>query len=146
METLLSNLKLFGLGIKLNVDDKCNSASQTTDTTIFPKGTTVVLGDSMINQLTNEGLSRKSRNIKVFPHSRATITDIKFELMKILPRKPSDIILHVATNNAVSNTSRQICDDLLFLKFLVKEKLPNLTAFRQVWRYLILEMLSQYIY
>ena len=36
--------------IASKVEDKCDSASQTTDTTIFPKGTTVVLGDSMINQ------------------------------------------------------------------------------------------------
>ena len=108
-----------------HVEDTCDTASQTTDATIFPVGTTVVLGDSMINQLTDEGLSGKNRNVKVFPHSGATITNIKFELMKTLPRKPSHTILHMATNDAVSKTSRQICDDLLCLKFLIKDKLPD---------------------
>ena len=40
----------------------------------------------MINQLTEEGLSGKSRNVKVNPLSGATISDIKFHLMKILPK------------------------------------------------------------
>ena len=43
-----------------HVEDTCATASQTTDATIFPIGTTVVLGNSMINQLTNEGLSGKN--------------------------------------------------------------------------------------
>ena len=108
-----------------HVEDTCDAASQTTDATIFPVGTTVVLGDGMINQLTNEGLSGKNRNVNVFSHSGATITDIKFELMKILPRKPSHISLHVATNGADSKPSRHMCDDLLCLKLLIKDKLPD---------------------
>ena len=95
------------------------------DNNEFPKGTVVVVGDSIINQLTDEGLSGKTRNVKVFAYGGANTSDIKFQLMKIIPRKPSHIILHVATNNATLNTSRQICDDLLFLKFLIMEKLPD---------------------
>ena len=102
-----------------------NQTHQAPNIGLYPKDTIVVLGDSMINQLTEEGLSGKSRNVKVISLSGATISDIKFHLMKILPKKPSQIILHVATNDSISRSSRQICDDLLFLKFLINEKLPD---------------------
>ena len=85
-----------------------------------------MIGDSIINQLTEEGLSRGcGKNVKVFAHGGATTEDIKCDLMKVIPMKPSHIIIHAGTNNAMSDTSRHICNELLFIKFLITDKLPD---------------------
>ena len=110
------------LNLPNTMSQECNDTQQCN---LYPPGTTILIGDSMINQLTSKGLSGKDRNVIVIPRNGARITDVKFQLMKIVPNKPPHVIFHVGTNNATSDTSRQICDDLLFLKFLINEKLPE---------------------
>ena len=113
---------------ELPSENLCNitPAPQITEfSNTFPPGTTILIGDSMISNLTSKGLSGNDRNVHVLSKGGARIKDVQFELMKIIPRKPSHIILHVSTNNATTDTSRQICDDLMFLKFLIHEKLPE---------------------
>ena len=92
---------------------------------LFPPDTTILIGDSMVHNITSKDLSGKDRNVLVFPRSGARVLDIKFELMKIITKQPSHVILHLATNNAMSDSSRQICDDLFVLKSLINEKLPS---------------------
>ena len=110
---------------RVHYEPSVNNQQRDSGVDQFPPGTMVLVGDSMINQITNKGLSGQGRNVYVVSRSGARITDIKYELMKIIPKVPSHIILHVATNNATTDSSRQICDDLLFLKFLINDKLPS---------------------
>ena len=46
-------------------------------------------------------------------------------LMPVIAKRPDYLILHVETNNATTNTSRKIIDDLLMLKWNILEQLPS---------------------
>ena len=46
-------------------------------------------------------------------------------LMPIIAKQPDYLILHVGTNDATTNTSRKIIDDLLMLKCNILKQLPN---------------------
>ena len=75
---------------------------------LFPPDTTILIGNSMVHNITSKGLSGRDRNVLVFPRSGTCVLDIKFELMKIITKQPSHVILHLATNNATSDSSRQM--------------------------------------
>ena len=45
--------------------------------------------------------------------------------MPIIAKRPDYLILHVGTNDATTNTSRKIIDDLLMLKCNILKQLPN---------------------
>ena len=45
--------------------------------------------------------------------------------MPIIAKQPDYLILHVGTNDATTNTSRKIIDDLLMLKSNILKQLPN---------------------
>ena len=68
-------------------------------------------------------LSTGKHKVKVryFPGAR---TDDMYDYMKPLLRKlPDYIILHIGTNDAVNNTSREILDKILKLKTYVQKQL-----------------------
>ena len=53
-------------------------------------------------------------------------TDDMYDYMKPLLRKlPDYIILHIGTNDAVNNTSREILDKILKLKTYIQKELPK---------------------
>ena len=61
--------------------------------------------------------------VRYFPGAR---TDNMYDYMKPLLRKLLDyIILHIGTNYAVSNTSREILDKILKLKTYMQKELPK---------------------
>ena len=58
-------------------------------------------------------------------------------LMPIIAKQPDYLILHVGTNDATTNTSRKIIDDLLMLKCNILKQLPNcrvIVSKPTVWR------------
>ena len=61
----------------------------------------------------------------VFYFSSARINDMNHHLMLIIAKRPDYLILHVGTNDATTNTSRKIIDDLLMLKRNILKQLPN---------------------
>ena len=82
----------------------------------FPKGTCLIVRDSMLAGIDENRLKTGKHNVKVryFPGAR---TDDMYNYMKPLLRKlPDYIILHIGTNNALDNTSREILDKVLKLK------------------------------
>ena len=91
----------------------------------WPKGVICIIGDSMISQLTEHGLSGSSRNVKVRCHPGCTTEDLQYLLMPVIMKKPTHIIIHVGTNNTPFKTSREIFNDILFCKFLIEQKLPT---------------------
>ena len=44
----------------------------------------------------------------------------------LLKKKPSNIIVHVGTNDSVNKTSPTILDDLLKLKLCIEQKAPGI--------------------
>ena len=78
----------------------------------------------MVNGIDEKKL-QKHGNVKVFYFSGARINDMNHHLMPIIAEQPDYLILHVGTNDATTNTSRKIIDDLLMLKSNILKQLPN---------------------
>ena len=61
--------------------------------------------------------------VKSFPGS--TLDDLGHHIIPIKRKKPTNMIIHTGKNDAHSSTAREIQDNLLKLKALVNEKLPQ---------------------
>ena len=79
----------------------------------------------MLNGIDEKLLSKKHGNVKVFHFSRARIEDINQYIIPIVKKQPDYLILHVGTNDATTNTSKKIVDDLLILKSNILKQLPS---------------------
>ena len=80
--------------------------------------------DSLLNGIEESKLS-KSRHIRVQPISGGKIEDIRSNLNDLLHADLQNIILHIGTNNAVTETLTEIFNKLLSLKEEIVEKLPS---------------------
>ena len=115
---------------KQPIDNNMNeSSSKLKHQGLYPIGTTVIVGDSIINGVIEERISKKDRPVKVRNFSGATVGDMEHHLIPIIQKKPSNIILHVGTNDAKNLPSRIVLDDLSKLKALVKDSLPTCKVF-----------------
>ena len=104
--------------------ENINEAEETNKEFHWPSGTCAIVGDSMVNGIDEKRL-QKHGNVKVFYFSGARINDMNHHLMPIIAKQPDYLILHVGTNDATTNTSRKIIDDLLMLKSNILKQLPN---------------------
>ena len=91
----------------------------------WPKNTILIAGDSMINGINEKRISTNFKSVKVRCFSGATIDDMYFNLIPLLRKKPSSLLLHVGTNNSSNETSFQIYDKLLNVVHFIKENYPN---------------------
>ena len=91
----------------------------------WPLGTCAIAGDSMINETDDKRLSQKFGNVKVFHFSGARIEDLNQYIVPIIKNKPDYLILHAGTNDAATNSSKKIVDDLLMLRTNILKQLPN---------------------
>ena len=76
-----------------------------------------------------ERINKKDRSAKVRNFPRATVADMEHYIIPIIQQKPSNIILHVGTNDAKNLPSRAVLDNLLKLKALLKDSLPTCRVF-----------------
>ena len=106
-----------------NVDKK--QPKETNNNSLWPSGTCVIVGDSMVNGIDEKRLSKKHGNVKVFHFSGARIEDINQYIIPIIKKQPDYLILHVATNDATTNTTKKIVNDLLILKSNISKQLPS---------------------
>ena len=79
---------------------------------LWKPGTTLIIGDSMLNGLDEKRL----KNCKVRPYPGSSIEDMHFNIIPLLRKKPTNIILHVGTNNCINDNSSQIISKLIRLK------------------------------
>ena len=100
-----------------------NKAPQTTPTQ-WTKGTTLIAGDSMLHKIDENRLSGANPNsVKVRIFWGAIIDGMKDFLKPYLKRSPTNIILHVGTNNNFNDSSSVILNKLLSLKNFTHTKL-----------------------
>ena len=78
-------------------------------------GCTLIAGDSILNGIDERKLSKR-RNVKVRNFPGATTADMKDYLKPLLRKKPTNVILHVGTNDSVNHDAGTIINDLLDLK------------------------------
>ena len=84
---------------------------------IISKRLGLLIGDSMLNQLDQDRLSTSTNKlVKVRSYGGAGIINIYAKLDGLLKKRPSYIILHVGTNDAVNKSSEIVLNDLLELK------------------------------
>ena len=79
----------------------------------------------MVNGIDEKQLSKKHGNVKVFHFSGARIEDIDQYIIPIIKKQPDYLILHVGTNDTITNTSEKIFDDLLILKSNISKQLAT---------------------
>ena len=90
--------------------------------TLWKKGTTLIIGDSMLHGLDETRL----RNSKVRVCPGASIEDLHYHIIPLLRKRPSTVILHVGTNNSTRDTSAQITDKLINFKEFIMSKSPGI--------------------
>ena len=88
------------------------------------KKTVLIVGDSMLNGIEESKLS-KTRHIRVQPIPGGKIDDIKENLNDLLHEELQKVIIHVGTNNAVTNTPKEIFEKLTSLKHQIESTLPK---------------------
>ena len=66
---------------------------------LYPNGTTVIVGDSIINGVIEERINKKDRPVKVGNFPGATVADMGHYIIPVIQKKSSNIILHVGTND-----------------------------------------------
>ena len=76
---------------------------------LWRHGTTLIIGDSMIGGIDE----RRLRNTKVRSHPGASVEDLHYHITPYLRKKPTNIIIHVGTNNARSDNSDMIIEKLI---------------------------------
>ena len=96
---------------------------------LYPSGTPAIVGDWIINGVVEERINKKDRPVIVRNFAGATVTDMEHYLIPIIQKKPSNIILHIGTNDAKNLPSQTVLDNLLKLKALVKDSLPTCRVF-----------------
>ena len=75
------------------------------------------VGDSILNSVVEEKLCGQGRLVKVKCFSGSTVDDLSHYIIPIIRKKPTNMIIHIGTNDPPSSTSREIQDNLLTLKF-----------------------------
>ena len=88
---------------------------------LYPSGITVIVGDSIINGVIEEIISKKDRPVKVRNFPGDTVADMEYYR--------SNIILHVGTNDANNLPSGTVLDSIFKLQALVKDNLPTCGVF-----------------
>ena len=83
----------------------------------------------IINGVIEERINKKSWPAKVRNFPGAAMPDMEHYLIPIIQKKPSNIILHVGTNDAKNLSSLTVLDNLLKLKALVRDSLPTCRVF-----------------
>ena len=87
---------------------------------VLHTGTTVIVGDSMLNSIVEEKLCGQGRLIKVKRFPGSTVDDLSHYTIPIIRKKPINMIIHIRQTTL---SVQLIQDNLLKLKSLVKEKL-----------------------
>ena len=89
------------------------------------------MDDSILNDIVRKRSCGQGHlvKIKLFPGS--TVDNLSHHIIPIIRKKSTNMIIHIRTNDAPSSMPKEgkIQDNLLKLKSLAKEKLPQ----RKVW-------------
>ncbi len=125
-----NNNKTANVPTVTNVNGNRNQTTSQQEAHTWKKGTVLIMGDSMLYGIDEKKIS-KNGTVKVRCFSGSTITDLqKFYMQPLLTKKPSKVILHVGTNDAVNKeaTADKILDALLDLKKEIETTLPECTV------------------
>ena len=93
------------------------------------KTTTLITGDSVVYEIDENRLSgEKPNSVKVRISRGATTYYMKDILKQYLKRSPTNMILHVGSNNSINDSLGVILNKLLSLKNFIHTELPESIA------------------
>ena len=75
-------------------------------------------------ELTNR-LSKKNLNLKVKHFNRALVEDMFYNFVPLMRKKPSALIVHVGTNNTISDSSKVNSKKIKLLISYIKIRNPE---------------------
>ena len=105
-----------------SVGKKINSE---TDTSRSRKKKILIVGDSMLNGIKENGFRNDKFEVDLKYFSGAKASDIANKMDTLLNKKPDCVVLHVGTNNAPIMTSSGIIGEILSIKHRIEKELPN---------------------
>ena len=85
----------------------------------------VIIGDSMINNINNRGLS-KTKKVNVLNFPGATSTNILTNIDDVLEKNPESIIIHVGTNDFTNDVNLLSNVKKIVSKTNRKDKIKNI--------------------
>ena len=109
---------------KSNNVNKHETSFSKSDSNYCQAGTCAIIGNLILNGINEKQLSMNNRSVKVFYFSWTRIRGIS-QHMSIIKKKPELFILHIGTNDATTNDSRKIVNDILLLKSAILKSLPD---------------------
>ena len=95
------------------------------ESTPWPVNTVLIAGDSIINGIDEKRISKKNSIVKVRYFNGALVEDMFYNLVPLMRKKPSALILHVGTNNTVSDSSKVILKKINSLISYIKINNPE---------------------
>ena len=111
-----------GKGITSPIKAK-SSSLPLADNTVWPEGTTLIIGDSMLNGIKEDRLKRYKAKVEACPG--ATVKDMYGAITPLLAKKPSKVIMHVGTNDSPYKPSQTIVSELVVLRKFIESNLPG---------------------
>ena len=91
----------------------------------WPKGTTLITGDSILTGIQESRL--KKAKVRVF--LGATVNDLYDYLTPLLKKQPSNIILHIGSNDAPFKSSETILGEISDLRANILSILPSVKIY-----------------
>ena len=113
----------------LSVEETLNSRHPTVNNKVhhWPRGTTLIAGDSILYGVEENRLKNKKAKVRVFPGAR--VDDFYDYLTPLVKKRPTNIILHVGSNDAPHTSAEQILNEILTLKACITSILPTVKIF-----------------
>ena len=107
---------------------KSPSYATINNTHMWPSGTTLIAGDSMIGGIFENKIGPRN-TIKVRSFPGAQVDDMYDYLRPLLKKKPSRVILHIGTNDAIKSNAKLIADKIILLKKFVHSQIDGCSVY-----------------
>ena len=109
-------------------DDTNNVTNRVTNNVkTWPKGTTLITGDSILTGVMESRLSKYMAKVRSFPG--ATVDDMFDYLLPLLKKQPTNIILHVGSNDCPFKGYQGIVNELMNLRTFIQSVVPGVKIF-----------------
>ena len=121
------DLPFFTIFYKRKNEESARTSKESARTSKAKVPSTVIIGDSMTKHLDSRRLQRSSktvRRVSTQTYRGATIEDMKHHIRPCLARKPSEIILHVGTNDLANKEPEEIVNGIADIVNIVREESP----------------------
>ena len=128
--TLTRNSGREGVGARLSEDIRARDIPvQRVNNEVKPwaHNTTLIVGDSILSGLEENRL--KKYKVKIRSLKGAYIDDMYDHLKPYLKKEPTNIVLHIGSNDATIKTYDQILKEVLRLKDFILSVLPNVKLY-----------------